>query len=63
MVGSTTSSCTLGECLVTELCQVIVGDVSITLYRVLEELAIDELAVNSVVVARANNSGGNWSRR
>jgi hypothetical protein len=63
MVGSTTSSCTLGECLVTELGQVVVSDISITLYRILEELAVNELAVNSVVIARTNNRGGNWSRR
>jgi uncharacterized membrane protein YheB (UPF0754 family) len=63
MVGTTTSGCALGERLVTELRQVVVSDISITLDKILEELTIDELAIDGVVVVGAKDSRRNWGRR
>jgi uncharacterized membrane protein YheB (UPF0754 family) len=62
MVGTTTSGSALGERLVTELRQVVVSNISITLNKILEELTIDELAVDGVVVVGAKDSGGNRGR-
>jgi hypothetical protein len=42
--------------------QVVIGDIGIALHKVLEELAIDKLAIDRVVVIRADNGGRGWGR-